>query len=230
MLDYRRGVLTEGAFSWPGRCGMMLTDGWFWARRAGGYNVYAGCRTGVSGIDFDNPIAACGPDDRQLTLPELFDADNDYWLAVKAVSGFGLESEQYSWLRIRTDSQANGQPVPAQVEKLTAGLGWGGRIILKWEYQTRLGWLTPSKFKVYVAIGDDEVNWSSPVAQIEFRSTQKSYVWDSLTLGGSGSYKLAVRAETAAGVDDGSVRYIVARADSVVPGSVEEYQLEQVDD
>jgi hypothetical protein len=235
MLNFRRGMLTDGDFGWSGRSGMMLADGYFWARRSGGYNFYLGV-TGERGIDFEHPMAACGPDRDDLTFSGPFPADSDYWLAVKAVSGFGLESEGYAWIRVRTDDDGNGDARPAPVQNLRAGIGWNGRIILEWEYPLRPGWPVPSTFKIYGGVGSIGVDFSTPLqglggdVQVSCRPGRWQYVWDNLDDPiGTGPWKLAVRAETADGVDDGSQRYVVAMGDLVGPGSLEEFNVEQID-
>lgn len=235
MLTYQRGMLREGCFGWPGRSGMMLSDGYFWARRAGGYNFYLGL-TGTSGIDFANPIAACGSDRSDLTVGGVFQSDRDHWLGIKAVSGFGRESEGYSWIRLRTDSQLDGKAVPAPVENLRAKLGGAGRIALTWEYRMRPGWPVPSTFKIYGKTGAWPIDFSQPLqdaggdVQVPYRPSQWQYYWDNRTdTLGPGPWRLVVRAETADGTDDGSQRYIIAMTDYSLPGRIDGYKLEQLD-
>lgn len=228
MNSTLRGMLTDGAFSGPGHSGMMLSEGYFWTRRLGGYDFYLG-RNGVTGINFSNPVAVCGPDASPFVLGGLFDEAGDYWLAVRAVSTFGVFSTGYAWRRIRVDESGDGWGVPGEVENLRSRLGPTGRVVLEWDYSMDLGQPVPSTFNIYVAVGDAPINFSSPYASVDYRPSQRTYVWDSIDLAGTSAYRLVVRAESADGIEDNSQRGIIARADSTMPGSIEAYELEQAD-
>jgi len=227
MLTYRRGVLTEGWFSGPGRSGMMLSDGYFWARRDGGYNFYLS-DNGVSGFDFRHPFAACGSARTEFTPGGQYEQERDYWLAVSTVSRFGLESSDYAWMRIRTDSDVNGAQVPGQVDNLHQGLNWNGEVTLSWEYNPRPGWPAVSNFVVYWTCARDAIDYSDPADEIAFRPGQRLYTWDGPGFTNDDPLRLAVRAVSADGIHDGSLRYIIGRGDPDFPGTIAGQIVEQV--
>lgn len=227
MLAFKRGMLTDGWFRWPGRSGMMLSDGYFWARRDGGYNVYVS-ELGVSGLDLGRPVAACGAGSDQLTLAGMFSADSEYWLAVTAVSRYGRESSDYTWIRVRTDGSVTGSAVPAEVENLRQGLGSHGELTLLWEYDVPAGWPAPSRFDVFWKYSAYAIDYGNPAAQIAYRAGRRSFLWDGPGFTNDAPLRLAVRAVTAGGVHDGSLRQIIGRADPDYPGTIEGHVVEQV--
>ena len=218
MIGYRRGMLTDGWFGWAGRSGMMLSDGYFWARRDGGYNFYLG-RFGPSDIDLAHPAAACGSRRSEFQVPVAL-AAGDHFLAVTAISRFGRESAEHRWLRVRIDAEGGGVAVPAAVENLSWELSDGGRVMLRWEYPMRPGWPAPAEFRIYYAQADQPMAFDQPYACVPYRRSAWRYVWDGMGVAGHFAQRFAVRAATAAGVDDGSTRTIVAGSDDRPPGSI----------
>jgi hypothetical protein len=204
---------------------MMLSDGYFWVRRNGGYNFYLGDH-GVSSIDFSRPVAACGSVADELTLAGLFEAGEDCWIAITAVGKFGLESDAYAWQRIRTDEALNGHAVPAPVENLRGGLGDFGCLKITWDYRLRPGGPAPSKFLLYAGYVANPVDYLNPVDEVPFRPTRWRYEWSDVSYVDGGPYRAAVRAVTAEGVHDGSYRSVVVCPDSRHPGSIEQFTIE----
>jgi hypothetical protein len=206
---------------------MGLSDGYFWSRRLGGYNFYAG-RQGLAAVDFDHPVAACGPAAEAITLRNIFQAECDHWLAVRTVSRFGLESTDQAWLRVRTDEVPDGKEVPDAIRNLRAGLAADGGVKLEWEYEPRLAMVRPSEFKVYVGSVDGPIDWSQPIGTVSYRENQRLYVWEDSEHTVSEQSKVAVRAEAIDGVDDGSTESIIARPDVRQPGVVEDAWIEMI--
>jgi hypothetical protein len=199
---------------------MAMSEGEFWCRRGGGHNFYCSGQSRAE-IEFDFPVAACGADASEISISGIFAKGKDYWLAVKNVSVYGLESDGYAWVRVRTDASLGGSEVPDQVQNLTAGIGYYGRVKLEWDYEPRLMAVRPAVFNVYVGDEESGVRFDFVEGQVSYRENQKHYVWDGTYLVYSYPYKIVVRAVTAAGVDCGCQRYILARADDVRPGAVE---------
>ncbi len=220
MLSHRRSVLTEGYFGWSGRSGMMLSDGCFWTRRGGGCNFYVG-QNGVSGVDFANPVAACGPQRGLLDIGGFSEAE--YWLAVTAVSSFGLESADYAYLRIRPDDA-----VPAAVDNLRWDVIANGKVKLYWDYTMGSVWVEPEKFEIFYANAEDDFDYDNPDAEVTFRATRREYWWNGASTAGTELEKFAVRAVTAGGVHDGSLRYVIARPDYALPGNSGSFTAEQL--
>ncbi len=227
MVKQRRGILQEGRFGWAGRSGMVLSEGVFWCRRAGGYNFYLG-RQGWSAIDFEHPVGASGPAELSMRIKNVFSEPRDYWTAVKSVSRFGLESDDFAWLRVRMTDSGVGHAVPDQIRNLRAGFTLNGTVKLEWEYEPRIGTVRPSVFKIYLGFEDQEVQYEYPLETVAYREGRRNYTWESFSLWGAVQYKLAVRAETAQGVDDGCQRSIIARADAGSPGEPERLWMEQI--
>ncbi len=228
MIGYRRNPLQEGRFGWCGRGGMSLSEGTFWGRLLGGYNFYLG-RDGLSQIDFDHPISCVGPSVDEISVGNVFSADSDQWIAVRSVGKFGLESEDYSWIRLRSDSSLNGSEVPDQVINLTSGTVYGtGKVQLIWEYEPRAGIVRPSVFRIYVLDGEpgNFSLWNED--DVPFREGCRKYIWDSSYLGSSYPYRMLVRAETSGGIDDGNMRYVIARGNRYAPGDMDGFDVAQV--
>ncbi len=228
MLGHKRGILQEGRFGWAGMNGMSLTEGIFWVRRLGGYNFYYS-DVSVSEIDFSHPIAACGIDVHRVNVSGIFEANKDYWIAVKTISGFGWESEEYKYIRIRTDNNIDGKEVPQQIANLKADLVNGnGNVQLEWDYQPSVGRVRPVAFKIYTLLGNAPNYEYWLIDSVEYREGQLHYVWKSTSLSSSNAHRLAVRAETAEGIDDGNGRYVIAKGNSILPGIVDSITAETV--
>ncbi len=228
MPEYRRGILQEGRFGWTCRNGMSLTEGVFWARRNGGYNFYYS-DVSVSETDFSHPIAACGNDIHQVSLSGIFEANKDYRIAVKTISGFGWESEEYKYIHVRTDENVDGREVPEPVSNLTSGIAdESGAIQLEWDYYPPVGRVRPAVFKIYQLRGDAPDYEYFFADSVEYREAQLHYVWKAFHLSPYNVHRLVVRAETADGVDDGNGRYVIARGNGTSPGIVDSVVAETV--
>jgi len=214
-------MLQEGRFGWCGRSGLALTDGVFWPRRAGGYNFYLSTQ-GRAGLNFNNPIAACGPSQVPISLIGLFAPSHDVWLAARTVSRFGLESDDYAWIRIRTDETGNGAAVPDPVTNLRAARTDWGTLKLLWEYQPRMGGVRPAEFRAYMGFTDDSIDYEFPLAQVRYREGLRSYAWNSDDFCCDYPIRIVVRAVTADGVDDGSKLTITTLTDLQSPGRAED--------
>lgn len=219
-------MLQEGRFGWCGRSGMALSDGYYWTRRNGGYNFYLG-RQALSEIDFDHPMAVCEATVKELEIGGVFAAGQDYWVAVRAVSQFGLESAGYSWVRVRTDGLLAGKMAPDQVRNVRTCLTYNGMVRLEWDYEPRAGIVRPGTFNIYVTLAGVPFNYLSPVATVAYREGRRTYLWNSSDLGSPYPMKFVIRAVTADGIDDGSQRYITARGDIRYPGDAEDLGAEQ---
>jgi len=226
MTTYRRGVLQEGRFGWAGRNGLALTEGWFWARRNGGYNLYLG-RGSRGAVDFAHPVAASAADAREARLTGLFAADEDYWLAIKTVSRFGLESPDCAWLHLRTDSALAGRPVPDPVRNLRTRRTAAGGVQVMWEYEPRPDAVRPAAFTIYLAANDAPIDYARPAGQVAYRQSGRTYVWTLDVPAPSDPVRISVRARTADGTDDGSRRFVYARTDAAPPGAVTALDVKQ---
>ena len=226
MIAHRRNVLQEGRFGWCGRSGMALTQGAFWPRRSGGYNFYLGA-SGLVGVDFNHPIAACGPAATTVRLDDRFESSRDAWLAVRTISRFGLESEGFAWIRVRADEMGDGSVVPDPVINLRAGRTAWGTLKLQWEYQPRMGIVRPAAFEIYIGPGDGPIDYDHPLARAVYREGLRSYAWDSPDFLAAYPVRAVVRALTADGADDGSKLAVVTLTDLQYPGSAEDLAVEQ---
>jgi len=227
MEGYRRGILQEGRFGWCGRSGMMLSEGYFWGRRMGGYNFYVG-RGSLNAVDCEHPVGGCGSSGESAEVGGAFEANTDYWIAIRAVSGFGLESAGYEWIHVRTDGEGRGHLVPDSVLSLRGDCDRRRTPRIMWEYESRMSSVLPAMFDVYVALWDHPMPYGSPIAQVPYREGRRSYFWDATMVDGPVKVKVAVRARTAEGVDDGSEGIIVVRGNSGYPGEVDSFDVEQV--
>ncbi len=230
MMRYRRGILSEGRFGYAGKSGMVLTEGYFLVRRSGGYNFYL-AKYAQSAFDFTTPIACCGPDRREIDIEGMFEPNRDHWIAIKSVGKFGLESEGYQFIRVRTDSNLDGKPVPEYVQNLRFEIDrirGNGKVNIIWDYEPAVGSVRPAVFKVYMVEGEAPNYSYYPIGEEEYVEGRRTYVHRSY-LGWDLLYRVAVRAETADGVDDGNERFIVARGNGDVPGDTDDLVVEQYD-
>ncbi len=222
MLSHKRGILQEGRFGWAGMNGMSLTEGIFWARRSGGYNFYFSDKS-LSEIDFRWPMAACGSDVHRIELEGIFEANRDYWIAVKTISGFGWESDSYEYVHSYTDENVDGKEVPEPVSNLKAGIENGtGAIELQWDYEPAASRVRPTEFVIYMLSDDGNGNDDYvAVGSVEYSEGRVRYVWVGNNLSLFNVYRLIVRARTGEGIEDGNGRYVIARGNGISPGSVD---------
>ncbi len=202
---------------------MLLCEGYFWARRNGGYNAYVG-RFGLEEVHMRHPVGVADAETNELVIKDICAGWNDYWIVVKRVSGYGVESSGSVWRRIRTDGNGNGQEVPDGVRNLCTSSSANGCVRLEWEYEPRLAAERPKEFKIYLV--DENGVGDTPVGSVSWREGQKHYYWNGSLLWQESIYRLVVRAESAARVSDGSNRWISARSDSGRPESIDRIYVE----
>jgi hypothetical protein len=224
-MGYRRNLLQEGRFGWGGRNGMSISEGYFWARRNGGYNAYFG-RFGLAAVDGRHPVGVADAATNELVIKDVCTGWNDYWIIVKRVSGFGVESRGAVWRRIRTDGNGNGEEVPDEVIHLCAAFSGNGGVRLEWDYEPRLAAERPASFKIYLV--DENKEGGSFIGSVVWREGQKHYRWDGSELGEEKIYRLIVRAESKAGIADQSERWISARGDGELPPTISRVDAETI--
>ena len=227
MLEYLRGPLQEGRYKFPGHAGMSLTDGYFWAQRGGGYGFYLG-RNSASNIDFEHPIALCGPVN-QLLLPAVFGASGQYYLACKTVSRFGLQSDDYALLNIYVDGQLDGYAAPGSPFDFYARALSGSRVLLAWRYEPAAGSAQLLQFKIFTDNGSGTIDYQTPIGQVLFRPAGKCYRWISDQLDDNKFYRFVVQAYSAEGICDGNGDYLTIKPFSTISASVQAVTLQQQD-
>ena len=115
-------------------------------------------------------------------------------------------------------SGADASAKPNQPAGLTATAIAGAKIRLTWSYESGGEGATCTVFNLYTDGGTGNVDYSSTTdTETKTGGTRSSYTWDSSALTDATAYKFAVRASTAAGIEDGNLIVVSATADSTAP-------------
>jgi hypothetical protein len=215
MLETMRGILQQGRFGKSGRSGMSLSDGVFWTRRSGGYDIYLS-KNGLTDILDGAPIFSCGQALNQTELSGHFLPSDDTWLAIRTVSRFGLESESVAWIQIRTDAEAVGHEVPEPVSNLRGSWHGMGNVRLDWDYSPRAGAVKPKEFHVFSGYGCEPINFTTPIAIVPHEIARRTFTCYT-ALRGTWYYRCAVRAVTEDGVSDLNQGWIIVRPNTTPP-------------
>lgn len=229
MNHAQRDPLRVGYFGRSAYNALCLTDGYFWTRRQGGYNVYRGVNS-PHHIAYGRPVAARTADATQLTLPAALvaDADTVHCFAVRTVGPFGHESSDAAIVSFRTDADCDGTSLPNAPYGLEVRTLGDRRVGLRWRYDSTGQSAWPTHFAVYSDNGTGTIDYDTPADMVTCESIRRRYAWQSDSLAAGYMYRFVVRAVTADGATDGNRRSIsiavhttpVVAPDDITAGNV----------
>jgi len=181
--------MTDAAFG----LGTVLTQGWFWMRRAGAAAVYR-CE--------DSKLVCVAPvDARQISLPTylVHEAGSFCGYVVRRFNACG-QQDRTMHAATKVDIAPDGQlaaPVPNATFALNARQTAGSRLALAWFYCPVDQGAAPQVFRVYWDGGTGAVDYVHPIATVPYEG-RRFYRYQSQSVA-EGTYLLAVQAESAAG-------------------------------
>jgi hypothetical protein len=201
--------------------GVCATVGFSFPRIKGGYNLRRG-EGGVAGAA-DRIVGAAGFDATAIrTFPWLTHAPSavhSYRLC--AVGGGGMENDGLATL-INEAFDAGGNWVggypnaPADLRVTSLA---GGRFLVKWTYPRADRRAEPGEFRVYSDDGAGQIDFGTPAACVAYRRGRFHYEYVSEPFGHGMRVRWAVRAATAAGVEESNVLQAEGWAEAQPPAA-----------
>lgn len=214
--------LTEGDFSNGLPLLEGLTEGDFWTRSQGCYNIYGG-QDHIDNIDYSH-ILLTSTTKGIVNLPTSIshEADTDYYYATRCVSGTGKEEKStMSIVKLALDSDGKRRPVrPNCVKYLYAQPVSKGKVQICWWYWPIGQQIAPDHFAIF---GDGEngtVDYNNVLTQINYTG-EYFYSYVSSVGQDQKSYRFSVRSVASNGTDDGNNSIIEAVVDLTGPDGIE---------
>jgi hypothetical protein len=199
--SWLREALLNGMTDTAAKLGTVLTQGWFWTRRAGCSAVYR-CEDSTFDIRTSELVAVAAADASQVPLPTYLphEAGSTCYYVVRRFNGCGQQDRTTRGavvVRIGLDGQPTA-PVPNAIVNLTA-VQKQGCVCLQWFYWPLDQGAIPRGFDVYWDGGTGEINFANAIAVVAYEGRAWcGYQSQSLA---DGKYLFAVRAKGVAGVE-----------------------------
>ncbi len=199
--------------------GVCATAGFFFPRIVGGYNL----RRVIGRVPDDNDpiVGAAGHDAAMVrTFPWVCQAASAvYTYRLAAIGGGGVEvrtdeasttvalDEEGRWVGCRPNS-----PADPRVSALS-----DGRFLLRWTYTEDGQQIEPLAFHVYHNGGGGAIDYENPVGSVPYRRRQWHHAFTSGGFDHDRCVRWAVRAVSAAGVEEQNMLYVAGRAERQAP-------------
>jgi hypothetical protein len=199
--------------------GLTATAGWFFPRIRGGYNLR---RAVDRKPDMTDPIVgAVGYDAVSITNFAWWGhaASTTYYYRVNAIGPGGVE-ELGDGNIARVEFDAFGSlvgPRPNRPTNLQLALLAGGAFELRWTYSEAGEETAPNVFRVYNDNGTGTMDYGTIVATVTYRARRFHYAYSSGAFADGVTIRWAVRAVSAAGIDDGNTDFVIGTADADGP-------------
>lgn len=215
---------TSNAF----KLGTVLGLGWFWYRLSGCSVLYRG--SSMETIDFANILTVVGAEAEQIGPPDYVphSGSSTYFYVVRRANLCGCQEHTLAAaVRVSIDAEGElAQPQPNTIFEARAEQAGGSKVKLTWFYCPLDQRSAVACFKVYYDAGTGQIDYENPVAIIGYAGRRfYSYRSDALEVG---THLFAIRAEDAAGEQDGSLARIRVQLDAGSPNAVEILGVETV--
>jgi hypothetical protein len=212
----------------------MLTLGVFWARCAGGYNLYrwTGDRMPVQP---GRIVGAAASAARQISNYPFIkhEASTVYWYLLRAVGAGGVEETTTGQVR-RAEFDAGGVLIGARPNPpthLTIDRLSGGRFCLRWGYDPTDQEVSPGGFGVYNdSATPGQIDYGSPVGSVGFEPGRAAYEWTSEPFADGTRVCWAVRAGSPQGVVEDNLVSVAGEADVEGPPAIPAIEADRTDD
>jgi hypothetical protein len=200
---------------------LVLTQGTFWARAAGGYNLYrwTGSETPVQ---TDRVIGAASAGARQVSnFPFItHEPSTVYWYLLRAVGGGGVEESTTHQLR-RVAFDADGDMIgsrPNSPGHLSVDSLSGGRFCLRWAYEPTGQEVSPGSFDIYNDDGSPgQVDYTTAAGSVDYAIGRSLFEWTSDAFSDGTIVWWSVRAKSPDGVLEDNTVTVAGRADATGP-------------
>jgi hypothetical protein len=234
--SWRKEAVLYGMTDTGVRLGTVLTQGWFWARRAGCSAVYrvevGGSEAGPSYVDpaGSPPVAVAPADAKQIALPTYLShgPGSNYHYLLRRFDRCGrqdLTMRATVHVRIDPDGQL-ARRAPNTIFNLKARRTADNKVECMWFYWPLDQAAAPHVFNVYWDDGTGHLDLVNPIAVL-FYEGRKYYHYESGPLA-DGSYLFAVRAESLTGVESPPQAAAACEIRAVIPSEPEIFGAEVV--
>jgi len=203
--SWLREALFQGATATGARLGTVLTQGWFWVRRAGCSAVYRG--TTIADVDFDNVLCVAEPDRKQIPLPAYLSHDpmSRHYYVVRKFNGCGYPEQTRAAavvVRVGPDGQLI-EVGPNGIFGLNGRRAADHRVCLSWSYCPLAQNIAPAKFNIYRSDNAGQIDMEEPVGVVPYQGRRfYRYYSDGLA---AGRYVFVVTAVSSDNVESASV-------------------------
>jgi len=215
LTDSLFGGMTSQAF----KLGTVLSLGWFWERVGGCHIVYCG-QDGE--IDYETVQAAMNLDATDVTVPNQALPAGTIWHYVRRrLSDCGLESPDSPVTIVAIDDAGDMYAAtPNAPEGLVAEDAAGGKVRLRWRYNTIREEIAPMGFRIYIG-DDDGFDFESPDDTVAYdRGGNGQFEWTSDALSDGQRYRFCVRSYASGAGESRNTGYVSVVADSGGPTAV----------
>lgn len=236
--SWRKEALLHGMTDVGVRLGTVLTQGWFWTRRAGCSAVYRLEECEVKNLKFeDSPrrtpqlqtshfplptslVAVVPLNVKQIVLPTYLphEAGSSCCYLLRRFNSCGQQDHTMgAGICVRTDSAGClAPPAPNTMLSMKARQIAGNRVECTWFYCPVDQETAPHAFNVYWNRGAGDVDFVNPIAVLPYEG-RKFYRYQSGPLQ-EGKYVFAVRAESVTKMESQSQGIAVCEIRAVTPG------------
>lgn len=200
--------------------GVCATNGWFFPRVRGGYNLYRGTPT-AEDIDEDVPVGAAGFGAVKVSnfawWPHA--AGTECFYALRAIGGGGVESDSCDPpVSVAFDAAGNFiGGLPNSPTDLSVSLAPGGRFVLRWTCSSIRQETPPVEFRIHSDGGTGTMDYETVVGQVAYDAGQVHFNYTSDTHAHGTARQWGVRAVSKYGREDGNQVTVRATADAVGP-------------
>ncbi|MBA7545487.1 hypothetical protein ES705_37856 [subsurface metagenome] len=216
-----KGALFAGMTGNAFKLGTVLTLGWFWARVGGCSALYRG--SSMERIDFENVLAVAEADAAEISPPSYVqhNSSSTYFYVIRRANNCGDEERTLA-AAVKVSIDVNGNladPQPNSIFEATAQQVAGNKVQLVWFYCPIEQQSAPACFKVYYDGGTGQIDYENPIATIRYAG-RRFYSHQSNTLN-AGKYLFCIRAEDAAGTENGSLEQLRIQLDATSPDAID---------
>ena len=228
----KQGWLTDALFNGMAANAFKLSTtlylGWFWARVAGCSILYRG--SGMEQIDFSNILAVAENDADEILPPAYLQhqSNSTHFYILRRFNRCG-DQELTLAAAARVSFDAGGELAKPQPNRIFASRGEqadANKVRLVWFYCPLEQESPPVRFNVYSDNRTGQIDFENPIAVIDYRGPKfYSYLSDILE---PGRYRFTIRAEDAAGTENGSSSHLTIELAGAGPDAIEILQAQTV--
>ncbi len=200
---------------------LTLTLGVFWARCAGGYNLYRWTGDALP-VQPGRIVGAAAARAREITnFPWIgHEPLTVYWYLLRALGGGGVCESTTHQLR-RAEFDGDGLligPRPNPPVALTVEPVSGGKFCLRWSYGASNEEVSPGSFEIYNDdVSPGQVDYGSAVDSVSFAVGQGLFEWTSDAFSDGTLVWWSVRSKSPGGVLEDNTMTVAGEADDTGP-------------
>jgi len=214
---WRREALFNGATATAFKLGTVLTQGWFWIRRAGCAAVYRG--PSMARVDFNNILCVTDADAKQVFLPAYLahDPASRQYYVVRRFNGDG-DHERTTAAAVAVGIGRDGrlvEPGPNDIFSLDCRRTIEGRLCLVWFYCPLDQQSAPAQFRIYRSGPAGPIDFENPLAVVPYEGP-RFYCYRT-DISEEGRHQFAVKTVNTEGIESTSPSLVTCQIQDLPP-------------